>query len=560
MIQGEVAAPVIPDEALNSHVGILGKTGSGKTYTAKGLAERLLRMRRHVVIVDPTGAWYGLRTGFELPIFGGRHGDIEISDQAGEAVAQVIVEQRTSAIVDLSLMSGGGQKRFMRAFAHRLRKKTPGALYLFLDEADEFLPQEKVSAGRGSDASTDANLFGDLKWMVRRGRLNGFRVLMITQRPAEIAKAVLTQIETLVAHRLTAPQDRKAIEEWVKGHHDAEEAREVLQSLASLDKGTAWVWAPDLGILSKAQMPPIETFDSSRTPEPGEVEVEPPALGGLDLSSIRAALEVAEEPAVVTKKGAKNIPQNIPAPSWPDQRELVARLTAELAETSAAMERLTASSNELLRRHKLAMAALGGEAPVMPAVPAPLPRIAPAPASVQRQPVPAREPRQSEGDVPSGCAKPLAALAAVFPSGLTEAQWATSAGYKRSGGTWGTYKSRLRGAGLIEQREGRWFATEVGAGAVGNVETPPPPGPELVRWWAAKLPGTMRMAEALIEAFPRVLSREDLAARLEMSVTGGTFGTYLSRLAAPGLIDRWAGGGIRLSYEAMGTPPSSADE
>jgi DNA helicase HerA-like ATPase len=53
----------IPDEALNSHIGILGKTGSGKTYTAKGLVERLLAARRQVVIIDPTGAWYGLRTG-----------------------------------------------------------------------------------------------------------------------------------------------------------------------------------------------------------------------------------------------------------------------------------------------------------------------------------------------------------------------------------------------------------------------------------------------------------------------------------------------------------------
>src|SRR5207237_4855537 len=131
---------------------------------------------------------------------------------------------------------------FMRDFAHRLRPKPPGALYLLLDEAEEFLPQEKVKGTGG--AATDTNLFGDLKWMVRRGRLNGFRVVMITQRPAEIAKAVLTQIETLVAHRLTAPQDRKAIEEWVKGHADPDAHKEALSSLASLEKVGAGVWGP----------------------------------------------------------------------------------------------------------------------------------------------------------------------------------------------------------------------------------------------------------------------------------------------------------------------------
>lgn len=136
------------------------------------------------------------------------------------------------------------------------------------------------------------------------------------------------------------------------------------------------------------------------------------------------------------------------------------------------------------------------------------------------------------------------------PSGLTEAQWATAAGYKRSGGTWGTYKSRLRGAGLIEARDGRWYATNEGACAAGSVELPPSPGPDLVRWWAAKLPGTTKVAEALIESYPDWLSRDDLAERVEMSASGGSFGTYLSRLAGPGLIERTSEG-VRLADEVM---------
>lgn len=558
----------IPDAALNSHVGILGKTGSGKSYTARGLAERLLHMHRQVVIVDPTGAWYGLRTGFEIPIFGGRHGDVEIGDMAGEPVAGVIVEQSASAIIDLSLMTASGQKRFMRDFAHRLRAKPPGALYLFLDEADEFLPQEKVKGGgRGTDANTDLNLFGDLKWMVRRGRLNGFRVTMITQRPAEIAKAVLTQIETLVAHRLTAPQDRRAVEEWVKGHADPDAHKEVLSSLASLEKGVAWVWAPDLDILAKAKMPAIETFDSGRTPEPGEIEVKPPALADLNLTAIKEKLaSVVEEAkandpralkveiARLTRELAKSESGKhivASAPAWPDQREEVAALSAKIDEALLALEQMKASAAELERRQQVALAALGGESVSIPVVTRPQRRVPPALAPVQRQPIPVRAAVQSEGEVPAGCAKALAALAAVYPSGLTEAQWSTAAGYKRSGGTWGTYKSRLRGAGLIESREGRWFATEAGAAAVGDVELPPSPGPDLVRWWAAKLPGTPKIAEALIGAWPHAMSRDELAEAVGMTASGGSFGTYLSRLAGPGLIERGRGD-VRLSAEVMG--------
>jgi hypothetical protein len=138
----------------------------------------------------------------------------------------------------------------------------------------------------------------------------------------------------------------------------------------------------------------------------------------------------------------------------------------------------------------------------------------------------------------------------VYPAGMTEAQWATAAGYKRTGGTWGTYKSRLRGAGLMEQREGKFFATEAGAKAVGDVELPPKPGPDLARWWAAKLPGTSRLAEALIECWPEGLTKEDLATRIDMVASGGSFGTYLSRLASAGVITR--DGKIRLAAEIMG--------
>ena len=80
---------------------------------------------------------------------------------------------------------------------------------------------------------------------------------------------------------------------------------------------------------------------------------------------------------------------------------------------------------------------------------------------------------------------------------------------------------------------------------------PPPPGPDLVRWWAAKLPGTPKIVEALIDAWPRELDRDELAAAVEMSASGGSFGTYLSRLAGPGIIER-SGRTVRLSADAMG--------
>lgn len=555
---GEVAVlrtgQPIPDEALNSHVGILGKTGSGKSYTARGLAERLLRLHRQVVIVDPTGAWYGLRTGFEVPIFGGRHGDVAIGDLAGDAVASVIVEKQASAIIDLSLMTANGQKRFMRDFAHRLRQKPPGALYLFLDEADEFLPQEKVKGSGG--AATDTNLFGDLKWMVRRGRLNGFRVTMITQRPAEIAKAVLTQIETLVAHRLTGPQDRRAVEEWVKGHADPDAHKEVLSSLASLEKGVAWVWAPELDLLTKSKMPKIETFDSGRTPEPGEVEVKPPALADLDLSAIDASL------AAVVEEAKANDPRTLKAevarltrelaaaqkgvaPAWPDQREEVDGLLAELRDAQIVMDGITRGAVELQRRQKKALAALSGEEMELPPVSAvpvamtPPRRVAPAPAPVQRQPISAREPRQSEGD---GALKgpqrqmlqAIAWWAAMGHATPSKAQVAAISGWRITSGHLKNVAGSLRTLGLIDYPSpGLFTLTEDGRAAA--------PEPDMGASFHDNLRGTLTGPQKAVFdhllATGGELTRDELARALGWEPTSGHVKNVLGSMRTLELLD-----------------------
>ena len=67
-----------PAKALEQHIAILGKTGSGKTYAAKGIVEGILSDGGRVCIIDPTGAWHGLRSsatgksaGFPVVIFGG---------------------------------------------------------------------------------------------------------------------------------------------------------------------------------------------------------------------------------------------------------------------------------------------------------------------------------------------------------------------------------------------------------------------------------------------------------------------------------------------------------
>lgn len=64
--------------------------------------------------------------------------------------------------------------------------------------------------------------------------------------------------------------------------------------------------------------------------------------------------------------------------------------------------------------------------------------------------------------------------------------------------------------------------------------------------WASAVGGAGRMLRLLADIHPKRLSRAELGRRLDLEVSGGTFGTYLSRLRSNGLIEE-AGGEIAAS-------------
>ena len=289
----------LPLEAVTETFAILAKRGAGKTYAAAVLVEEMLKAGQTVVVADPVGVWWGLRSGADgsgpgLPvaILGGDHADAPLSPEAGAAAADLAAEERLSLVLDLSHFTPPEQTRFMIAFAERLYRRNRRPLHLVLDEADQFVPQVPESGQQP--------LLWAMNRIVRLGRARGLGVTLISQRPAVLAKNVLTQAEVLVALRLTSPQDRKAVEAWVSAHDAPERRQEMLASLASLPVGTAWVWSPGwLDVLVKVRVRRRETFDSSATPKVGQAEggqarAEPAALAPVDLDRLRARLALVE--------------------------------------------------------------------------------------------------------------------------------------------------------------------------------------------------------------------------------------------------------------------------
>ncbi len=284
----------IPDKALQHHAAFLGKTGSGKTTAAKAGAEQILDAEGRVCVIDPTGAWWGMKSsatgksaGYPFVIFGGSHADFPLGATHGEALAEIVGTSNTPAIIDTSQMKVSERTRFFTDFADGIMRKNRGPLHLYVDEAHVFMPQGKVP-----DPQSGAMLAAGNN-MVSGGRSRGLRITLITQRPAKLHKDSLTQVETLVAMRLIAPQDRKAVEEWIKDNADAAKGREIIESLATLKVGEAWVWAPECALLERVKFPRIRTFDSSAAPDNGDAGAGP-VLAPVDSDTIRTRLSTMQ--------------------------------------------------------------------------------------------------------------------------------------------------------------------------------------------------------------------------------------------------------------------------
>ncbi|HEV8542093.1 MAG TPA: hypothetical protein VGR78_06865, partial [Verrucomicrobiae bacterium] len=276
----------LPIETVTQTIAIIAKRRVGKSYTMRRIAEQLCRASQQVVLVDPKGDQWGIRSsadgkspGLPVVILGGERGDVPLEPGSGEVVAKLVVEERVSVLLDLSLFRKHEISTFMTAFLENLYRMKAREVYrtpldVIIDEADAIAPQ-KPQAG-------EERMLGAAEDIVRRGGQRGIGCILVTQRSAVLNKNVLTQAQMLVALRTIAPQDLKAMDEWIQVHGEPEQRKILMESLPSLPVGDAWFWSPGWptteGIFKRVHVLPIETFDSGKTPEPGERRIEPKNL------------------------------------------------------------------------------------------------------------------------------------------------------------------------------------------------------------------------------------------------------------------------------------------
>lgn len=548
----------LPMDTVTQTFAILAKRGSGKTYTARVIVEELLRLGQRVVIFDPTGAWWGIRSGsFPVLVFGGEHGDLPLTEHIGERLAHVAVKPGPSMVFDLSGLRKNAQRRFVTAFAETLYHENRSPLMVVIDEADAFAPQ-RVQKG-------EEPMLGAIEDIVRRGRIKGLGCMLISQRAAVLNKDVLTQVDTLIALRTTGPQDQDAIKDWIRSHADQEEAKAVLASLPSLGIGEAWFWSPGwMSGLWRIKIRRAHTFDSSATPKAGEPRTAP-AIYELDIAAMRAEIEStiqeveANDPTVLKRKVADLERQlriaGEAVKALKDRSETVVEVPVLADGSIADLKRWGEAMLEMSAMIQQALPAVLSELHRVGATPRSVPKQGPAPRASGRNGAPrdpASVPAAAFADVrPVGAPDQaygasadqlspyarglLATFARRHPLAITRTQLATFSKRSLKSSAFDLSLARLRKDGLITG-DVEMRITDSGWAAFGGAPPAPLTLPEMQQAWRDALPKqAAKLMDVLIDRYPGGYSRQELAEASGYSITSSGFDLGVSTLKRSGL-------------------------
>lgn len=417
----------IPINAATKTFAILAKRGAGKTYTGAVMAEEFAKNNIPFVVFDPIDVWWGLRLsasgkdkGLPVVVFGVQHEDIKLDRDMGRRIAQAVVKENVSCVINTFGLPKAAQRHLIAEFADELLNINNTPRHIFIEEAHEFLPQ-RVFGGLGVVFNAVSNL-------VVMGRNRGIGVTLINQRAATINKDVLTQLDTLLAFQNTSPQDRKALADWVEYHSAEGDFEKFMDSLPSLGKGKGWIWSPEfLGIFEKIEIRERETFHPDR--EKLGTDFVMPTLDQVDIQGFisKFSESVKKEKPQKEKTIKESAKEMIEAVEEMTMREMQNLHESQLIEKDTEIRRLQGIINNVMR-------VIGYEQTE----------------NVVMSPIVNNEANmmlQKLGGMPQKIYERLL----QHPNGLTKRQIALMCGYSVTSGSYSNALSKLRAMGLISR-------------------------------------------------------------------------------------------------------------
>lgn len=588
---------VFPEAILDQHLVVLGKTGAGKSSALRHVVEHLLSKKKRVCIIDPKGDWWGLKVGadgksagFPVVLFGDFKNeaarDVPVNDRSGSTIAELIATGNRPCVVGMRGWTHGAMTRFWIDFAAALFARNAGELYLVGDEFHNFAPKQwRGVQDRDNPASVG------LHWanrLLSEGRGLGLVCLIASQRPQKVHNDALTSCETLVAMRVVHKADRDAVEDWIRGAGDPALGKEVLNSLASMPRGEAFVWSPEAGFgPERVKFPMFTTFDSFAPPQLQQ-KVSQEGWAEVDLK------EVEERLAAVIEEAKARDPKE-----WGRERaELRRRITSlehDLKEAQEAKPRAETKTVEVpvitdeqmknlrdlfedvkvytdrLESCKFAfekglgkfLSEIESYRAAINKLPAGSPRHTPAPLrEIETRSRAAPPSSQSERKLPRAAAaggdiklsnsqqRVLDALAFYESIGIREptgVQVGAVAMIDPSGGYFGNVVGPLSSAGLVVRLTGKLRLTDAGRARarvpeeVGTLDQYHDVLRARVRRLKNASQRTVDMLDCIIARGGESLTTEEIGLAVGIDPSGGYFGNTIGPLSTVGLIERERG-------------------
>lgn len=547
--------PIDLDRLIESRLLLQANSGGGKSWALRRLLEQTHGKAQHLVL-DVEGEFHTLRERFDYVLAARQGGDTLADVRTAPLLARRLLELGTSAILDLYELRAHDQVRFVRLFLEALIA-APRELWhpvlVVVDEAHKFAPQK-------GDAESAAAVID----LMTRGRKRGFCGVLATQRLSKLHKDAAAEANVKLIGRAAMDVDMKRAAEEL-----GFTTREDTAQLRSLKPGEFFAFGPGLSDdVVEVTIGPVETTH----PKSGQRAVAIPA----PRERVRAVLAKLADLPKEAEQEAKTLAE-LRAEVAALKRQLAARPTVAVPEVKVERVEVPVLKNGQLDR----LEKVGGRleaalamvrdaaADVTGAVrSARTDRVdrwkatatpnGPASPGVRRLPARSPAPVSIDGSPTLGAErKLLVALAQRAPIRLSRAQLGTLCGLAHGGGTFGTYLSRLRSAGFIEEQGDLLTATAAGIDAVGVIPPAPSTPEAILEMWLENVGRNAagKLLAELARVYPEGLTRADLGEACGIATSGGTFGTYLSRLRSNALIEE-RGGVVFASATVMGEVPA----
>lgn len=550
--------PVLMDVSvlLKTRLLIQSNSGGGKSWLLRRLAEQLFG-KVPVIIIDPEGEFATLREKFGYVLVG-KGGDTPADIRSAALVAHKLLELRASAVCDLYEMKEADRHLWVKLFTDALLnapKHLWKPLVVIVDEAHIFIPEK----GCGESVASESVVA-----LSTRGRKRQFCAVFATQSLASLRKTASRNLLNRMIGPTFEDIDLQRAAELLSVPKEERKAFNLEMRVAEAGKFYALGRA-----ISKTRIMltvgPVETsheiqnskYGSEPPPPPDRVKALLPKLADLPQiaeEKVRTEAELKKELAELRRElAAKPKVAALPVPTAPtiqrievpvmtnDDWDRLAEIEAPLAghmetlgaiksDVNAVVSQLIALRTGIVARlHNLTTVNAVQRAIVKPPERT---KVVPAPKRV----LPTIE---VNGDLELNAAqvRMMGVLAQRQGKTTTRNQLAVMAGYSSKSKHVDNIISTLRKIGFIEGERKSLSATPTG---LAHRDWPQlPTGLDLLAYWVKEGDLSAKSAEmlqAVADAYPATISRDELAERVGLSVTSKHVDNELSTLRTRELV------------------------